>query len=474
MFLSTIKKNRRTVGFRLASWFGAIFILSSFLLFSAGYLLLSSSLKNQDQDSIQLKIEELSALYESGGIDQLKNEINIDKKFVEKNPFLIRLADQENRTILLILPYQWLESDLKRLEENGVNEIKRWIRLPIKDNRYELEVRSNLLNKLYILQVGKSTEERERILVHFRDFFSTIMIPLILLGFAGGAFVAHKSLKPVRNLIATLRAIESGNMNTRVASQQTNDELDELIKLFNIMLERIEYLINGMRDSLDNIAHDLRTPMTRFRIVAEKALESDQDRESCENALGTCLEESEQILKMLNTLLDISEAETGTIKLDLGVIKVSKLIDRVLDLYHYIAEEKAIQIHSSIQDDLYINIDQTKMGQALLNLIDNSIKYTPAKGNIYINAHQEDNHVIIRITDDGIGIPKEELPRIWDRLFRGRDARNQRGLGLGLNLVKAIINAHKGSIEVTSEPGDGTAFKIILPSVHVSPDTNYF
>ncbi len=434
------------------------------MLFSTGYLFLSSSLKSRDQDSVQLKLEELSALYQSGGIDQLKREISIGKKFVEKNPFLIRLADRHNRTLVLILPYQWLESDLKKLEDMDASEDLKWIRLPIKDKKYEMEVGSVFLKKSYILQVGKSNEEREKILFHFREIFSFVTIPLILLGFAGGIFVAHKSLLPVRNLIATLRSIESGKMNARVASRQTDDELDELIMLFNRMLERIESLIRGMRDALDNIAHDLRTPMTRFRGIAERALQPDRNGESCEEALGTCLEESDQILKMLNTLMDISEAETGTIKLDLEVVNVSILIDRVLDLYRYTAEEKGIHINFSVQNDLHSGIDQQKMGQVLSNLIDNAIKYTPDNGYIDIDASREDNRVVIRIRDSGMGIPEEELPRIWDRLFRGEQAHTQRGLGLGLSLVKAIVQAHKGVIDVSSELGKGSTFTIILPS----------
>jgi signal transduction histidine kinase len=464
MFLRTINRIRKKVGFRLAFWFCAIFILSSLLLFSLGYFLLASSLKRQDRNSIDLKIEELAALYQTSGVNQLKREISIDKKFVKKNPFLIRLADIDNKTIVLSLPYQWLESNLKKLEEGDLIRHKRHIHLPVKDKRYTMEVKSVLLRNSHILQVGKSSEDRERILGHFREIFYSVMIPLIVLGLAGGVFVAHRSLHPVRNLIATLRDIESGKMHARVEARQTNDELDELITLFNTMLERIESLIRGMRDALDNIAHNLRTPMARFRGIAETALQPNPDGQSCEEALATCMEESDQILKMLNTLMDISEAEAGTMKLELGDVEVSALIDRVLDLYQYTAEDKGIHFNASVQKDLFIRVDQTRMGQALANLMDNAIKYSPNNSAVDIDAFKEGNQVVIRIMDRGMGIAEDELPRIYDRLFRGRQALNQKGLGLGLNLVKAIIQAHRGRLEVSSQTVKGSTFSIFLPS----------
>ena len=434
------------------------------MLFSLGYFLLASSLKRQDLESIDLKIEEFSAQYRTGSVDHLRREISIDKKFVKKNPFLIRLADNDNKTLVLSLPYQWLESNLKKLEEKALIKKERQINLPVKDKRYTMEVKSVLLRNSYILQVGKSSEEREKILGHFRDIFYSVMIPLILLGLAGGVFVAHRSLLPVRNLITTLRAIEAGQMHARVEGRQTNDELDELITLFNKMLERIESLIKGMRDALDNIAHNLRTPMTRFRSIAETALQPNRGEQSCEEALEACMEESDQILKMLNTLMDISEAEAGTMKLDLADVEVSALIDRVLDLYQYTAEDKGIHFNSSVRNDLFISVDQARMGQALSNLVDNAIKYSPNDSAVDIEAFREGNQVVIRISDRGMGIPEDELPRIYDRLFRGRQALNQKGLGLGLDLVKAIIQAHKGRLEVSSQLEKGSTFSILLPS----------
>jgi len=394
----------------------------------------------------------------------LEREVTIEKKFEKKIPFFVRLAGHDNKTLFLYIPYQWVEFDIKQLEKVPFNITITWTRLPGKNNRNVLEVASIRLSNDYLLQVGKSTEDREKILRHFREIFTAVMVPLIVFGFAGGAFLAFRALRPIRHLISTVRSVGPGRMDARVPSLQTGDELDELATLFNRMLEKIETLINGMRDSLDNVAHDLRTPMTRLRGIAEIALQSDQNLEICREALADCIEESERMLAMLNTLMDISEAETGVMKLDLNNVNVSALIEDVADLYRYVAEDKGILVNTMASNDLYLAADPNRMKQILANLLDNAIKYTPNGGRIDIEAHHSGQKIVILVKDTGIGIHPEELPRIWDRLYRCDQSRSQKGLGLGLSLVKAFVQAHKGQIEVFSEPGKGSNFIISLPS----------
>jgi heavy metal sensor kinase len=464
MSLRSLKRLRKKIGFRLTVWYSGIFILSSLFLFALAYFLLSSSLHKQDHEAIRLRLEELSALYQTGGRELLEREVTAEKKFVKKIPFFIRLAGRENMTLFLYIPYQWVEFDIKQLEKMTPDTTIMWTPLPGKHNRNVLEVASIRLSNDYLLQVGKSTEDREKILRHFREIFTAVMVPLIVFGLAGGAFLAFRALRPIRHLISAARSVGPGRMDARVPSPQTGDELDELATLFNGMLEKIETLINGMRDSLDNVAHDLRTPITRFRGTAEMALQSDQNLGICQEALADCIEESERMLTMLDTLMDISEAETGVMKLDLKRVNVSALIEGVVELYRYVAEDKGIIVRSKSSKDLSLTADPNRMRQILANLLDNAIKYTPSGGRIDIEAHQGEEKIVILVKDTGIGIQPEELPRIWDRLYRCDQSRSQKGLGLGLSLVKAVVQAHKGQIEVFSEPGKGSTFKIYLPT----------
>jgi signal transduction histidine kinase len=464
MYLKRLLKIHKTIGFRLTVWYSSIFVLSSLLLFATLYFFLSSTISRQDHETILSELKVLSAEYQRAGMTSLENEETLNRKFRKKHPFFIRIAGARNNTLHLSFPYQWTEFDLNKLEKIVPDNTMKWIRLPSIYGDYVLEVATVRLPDGFWLQVGMSTEGRERVLARFRETFAFVVIPLFLIGLISGSFLSFRALRPIRQLIRTVQSIDMGEMEARVPPTETGDELDELVRLFNGMLEKIKTLINAMRGSLDNVAHDLRTPMTRLRNIAETALQSKGGGDLCREALADAVEESDRVLVMLNTLMDISEAETGVMNLDLKVVDISALIAGVFEIYSTVAEQENLSIHISVPEGLRMTADQNRISQVLGNLLDNAIKYTPSGGQIFLAASRSRGEIIISIKDTGVGISQENLPRIWERLYRGDQSRSQRGLGLGLSLVKAIVLAHKGRVEVFSEPGKGSVFNIHIPS----------
>jgi len=198
--------------------------------------------------------------------------------------------------------------------------------------------------------------------------------------------------------------------------------------------------------------------------VAEKALQNGADLESAREALSDCVEESDRILSMLTMLMDISEAETGALYLERRATNISVLLTRVMDMYEPVADEKSVKLTIDAPAELYTECDGNRLSQAFANLLDNAIKYTPAGGSVVARALHRNGELFIQVSDTGIGIPADDMPKIWDRLFRGDAARSQKGLGLGLSFVKAICEAHHGRVYAKSTTGQGAVFTIALPS----------
>jgi heavy metal sensor kinase len=467
MFLRAPRRSWKTIGFRLTLWYAAVFLLSCLLLFNLAYFLFYSVLRQRDREIIRGKVSEYAVAEKTGGFEAVEQEFRLEEASGQLNGFFLRVADQRNQTVLLNVPHGWKKLLPQELEQktpsSGQHE---WIALKRRSD-IVLDIANHPLLNGMLLQVGRDSHDRKELLYHFGKTFARISIPLLVLGFVGGLFLASRALRPIRDLIDTVRHVESGQMEARVPTRRTGDELDELAQLFNGMLARIDTLVTGMRAALDNVAHDLRTPMAALHGSAEAALQLEGDAGTLREALLDCAEESERIVTMLNTLLDISEAETGTMNLALAQVNISSLIREALRLYQYVAEEKGVKLETVLPADLYARVDSSRIRQIIANLLDNAIKYNSTGGTVHIEACQQGDEVSVSIKDTGSGISPDDLPRIFDRLYRGDKSRSQRGFGLGLSMVQAVVHGHKGRIEVESNPGEGSLFRVFLP---VNPD----
>ena len=453
----------RRLGFQLNLWHSGVFLVSAAFLFTLIYFLLSAAIDRTDRDPIETRLRECASVYKSGGVSALRDwETRLNSARLRQ--FFVRLTRSNGAVLLLAVPRNWLESDVALLRDGIPSRDENWIRMP-RDGELDFTIASQRLADGTLLQVGRISDSLSQILGNIRHVFLIVVPPVILLGFVGGAFLANRMSRPITGIInAASEIIGTGRMDVRVPARSSNDELQDLVVLFNRMLEHNEKLFHALRESLDNVAHDLRTPLARLRATLDESLRHPLDRSAAHEAIADALEESQRIDTIINTLMDVAFAESGVMKLQITDADVRPLLSNAMNLYDDVAQDKAVSLHNTLEDPIFAKIDAARMRQVFANLLDNAIKYTPHGGEVWISARPQNGMIEVCFRDSGSGIPAVDFPRIWERLYRGDKSRSERGLGLGLSLVKAIVRAHHGRVEVTSREGIGSEFTIYLPA----------
>jgi signal transduction histidine kinase len=454
----------RSLKVRLATFFTFVLLLGAGALYAVTYILLSSSLQQDERRLLQAKLLEFWAVYQTGRTVAVQREFTLDKFFSESTAFFVRIADPENRTITGFEPSSWDTSTLEDIAPDELADGNTFGRISAGSGGPSLTFASIRLSDGNYLQVGVSNGRRIELLAKLRSVYLLVAIPFLAVGIVGAWLAASRALVPVKKLSTMSRfIIDTGSLSRRIPATGTRDELDELTGLFNKMIARIEVLVDGMRRSLDDVGHDLRTPMTRLRMRAEEALANLSDREAAERALSAIVTETEQMLTMLKTLMDISQAESGVMRLERERVDLARLVEDIAELYSYTASEKEITVETSLGERLDAMVDVNRFRQVVANLLDNAVKYTPPGGRVAVRGWNEGETVAIEVADTGIGICEEDLPHIWERLYRADRSRSNPGLGLGLGLVKAIVEAHGGSVGVSSTPDAGSVFTVVMP-----------
>ena len=344
--------------------------------------------------------------------------------------------------------------------------------LKVKDAESEevgvLTVVTQRFNEETLVQLGKDGSGSYLL---FRQMIRStiyIMLSSVVLLWPLSLYFIKLSLSP---LIATREKVAelSADFKTELFPEKgSGPELDNLYRQINSLLQQNRHLVSEMQQSLDNVAHDLRTPMTRLRSVAEYGLQAEGDPERLQDALSDCLEESERVLAMLRIMMSVAEAESGTMRLERGECDLRKSLEQVVTLYEYVAEEQNVEVILEDFSSINLELDSTRISQVWANLLDNAIKYGHDNGWVKISVSVDEESVTVSFADNGIGISPSEQKKIWERLYRGDRSRSQKGLGLGLNYVQAVVVAHGGEVSVESSLNEGSCFKVTLPIDHVS------
>jgi heavy metal sensor kinase len=371
--------------------------------------------------------------------------------------------DLHNRFIRVMLSEGELSSILR--QQNGYGQVS------AEDGSvyrfFSIPMPAGGLPQPAVIHIGRSLELQKGVMREYLLLY-IYSVPLILVVLmALGWYFAGRALKPFEEITRTAEKINYENLNTQITSTHKEQEVQRLVQSFNAMVSRLNKSFNQMRKFNADVAHELRTPLSILQGETELALRSASLPEEIRSVLISNLEELDRLTRIVNDLLTLSEAEAGRQVLVKEPVPVGDLLEDLVDQMRLIASDRNLVMDVRCAPDLWINADKLWIRRAILNLLDNAIKYSKESGPIDISAIKENSMIRIGVRDSGIGIRNEDLPYIFDRLYRADPARSRAsgGVGLGLSLVKWIVEAHQGSIRVQSHPNIGSLFEVLIPSI---------
>ena len=314
-----------------------------------------------------------------------------------------------------------------------------------------------------ILRMAKALRNTQASLDSYLNVLIVTVILILTVGVIVCWIILHHVIGRVKNVTGTALSISTISLHKRVPLSGFDDEIDDLVRAFNGMLDRIELLVTGLGEVTDNVAHDLKSPVTRIRVVAESLLTTDDANAGVKKIAERIVEESDGLLEMINTTLEIKAIDTGVSPLNFTKCDVAEIVRQAFDLFEIVAEEKGITLQMDKSGPAVINGDLHRLQRVFANLIDNALKYTKTGGKVSVHIQSEQDAVRVKIADTGVGIAPEALGRVFERFYRADQSRNIPGLGLGLSLAETIVKSHGGSITVESSVGAGSTFIVVLP-----------
>ena len=456
----------RRTPFRLTLLFLALFATAAAAVLAWVYVASANEARLRAEEAVRTEVTTLTGIYDARGFDALNMAV-IDRTLTRDN-FLYLLIDAEGNRVTGSLNV----SPIQDYEGGTV-----WHTFPMTDTLPDGRVVRPQSRGVQMtlrggeqLFVGQSLGDTEAYLGRLTQALWGAMGIVVLLGLIGGLLVSRNLERAMGRLNRTVLAVQDGDLKARVAVRGSGDELDELGQGLNGMLDRLEASMASIRHAGDAIAHDLRSPLTRMRAKLEVALiDAEAGKIDGVDALGIALDEADHLLKTFNTVLAIARLQAGGAP-DPKPMDAGELAADMAELYEPAAEDKSIDFSSEVETGLMIEGNQPFLAQALANLIDNAIKYTPAGGAVKLRARRRSSGEIeYSVTDTGPGVPEEDRERVVQRFVRLDNSRTEPGSGLGLSLVTAVAEAHGGRVVLDEGPGayggfgPGLRVALVLP-----------
>ncbi|MCA9402482.1 MAG: HAMP domain-containing protein [Candidatus Omnitrophica bacterium] len=474
MSLRTKTKPWQTVVFRLTVWFTLFFGLALALVYISTRSLLTANLEKVLDQDLFLESQEYANDILEDDFEEIVNDIREDAEEQGTGRVFYRLLDRHLRPIV--------ESDMSHWTALSPESLQSWaaaaqtqqiIYHDIQGPEPALEGRAisrMILNGQYLLQIGKILKEDQVLIGQFNRVFASVMLIILVCGILLGAWLTRRTMSGVARVTRAASLTGKAGFAHRVPAGSEGAEIDQLAEAFNNMLDRIEALMRELQDVTNNIAHDLRTPVTRIRGLAEMTLQNAATGQDYREGYQTILEECDRLTHMIGTMLEIAEIDAGLRRYEHQDVNLVELVAAGVELFMPVAEDLNISLsYTEPENDLFVRADTARLQRVVANLLDNALKYTHPGGAVTVAVVRRNNHAELRVADNGPGIASQHIDRIFEKFYRVDTSRSTDGSGLGLSWVRSILRTMNGSISVASEPGHGTTFTVAMPlSAHSS------
>ena len=447
---------------RLTLWYAGTFVLFAILACLLSYFAMGAMLAQELEEELEEDVLEFVSIFESQGISGVIREIDLEMVSGASATEFLKVLDVDGDEVYASDMQHWSGLEIDRALATSVvnsNTIKR-SSIELEQQDYPIKVAYGRLSPDYVMVIGESMEESYDLLELSLSISAIMLLLVFPIAVYVGWSISRKAVLGIKEVSDAALAIHSGDFDRQIDAEVYGEELQTLVLTFNAMATRIRQLIAEMREMTDNIAHDLRSPITRLRVIAEGVISQPQQTDSAISAAGETMVECDRLIHLINTTLDVAEAEADVIPKDGTPIDISTLAAEMCELYQPLAEQKKIALSCAIEQGHKMVGRRQNLQRVFVNLIDNALKYTQPGGSVTVSLHADRGKLVIAVADSGVGISAQDQSLVFDRFYRCDESRSEEGCGLGLSFVAAVVKAHRGTIELESELAVGSTFTL--------------